>query len=272
MKFIAWDTSSKTGALVAFEAGPHPSFRLATELTMNVDSTHSERLLWGIHQVLESARWRLDEVDFFGVGTGPGSFTGLRIGVTTARTLAQALKKPLLGVSSLAALARPCAVTFSQAWVKHPTWVIAVTDACKGELFCLRGEASQVALCSSSESGSALWQEAVLEEVIQPELLVDEIRKKLTQNPLLHWVVVGEGRQRYSEVWNSLPLDRELTVQGGNGVQGRFLAQLVWEAFLAGDGQDQSPLRVYPRYLRAADAEIKLRAGLLPPSPQRTGL
>src|SRR4051812_2069169 len=110
MKFLAWDTSSKSGAVVAFEsrAGAY-DVHLVAELVLNVDSTHSERLLWGIHQVLESARWKLEDVDVFGVGAGPGSFTGLRIGVTTARTLAHSLQKPVVGVSSLLALAHPVA-------------------------------------------------------------------------------------------------------------------------------------------------------------------
>jgi tRNA threonylcarbamoyl adenosine modification protein YeaZ len=168
-RLIAWDTSSKVGALVALEwddSGTKSTnrlpYRLVSEWTLNIDAAqHSERLLWGIHQMLEACGWKLADIDFFGVGIGPGSFTGLRIGITTARTLAQTLGKPLIGVSSLAALARPVGIHFSDR--KERVIVIATSDAAKGELFALVGAARSLSDCVALSDGDfpGLWKRGV---------------------------------------------------------------------------------------------------------------
>lgn len=278
MKLLAWDTSSKFGALAALEwdgSSKDSSPRLVAEWTSSVEAAHSERLLWAIHQLLGSARWKLEDVDVFAVGTGPGSFTGLRIGVTTARTLAHTLGKPLIGVSSLAALARPVSL-----WLADHTpraIVVAATDACKGELFSLWGTARSVLDCVVMADGDVpgLWKRGVEEQVLAPDQLMRSIQRKLTQlkgeaKKEVTWTVVGEGRRRYLDAWNFLPVKKELrpAVPFSDHVQGRYLALLAWEAYQA--GLARHPLGVHPRYLRASDAELKLKAGLLPPGPTRT--
>jgi tRNA threonylcarbamoyladenosine biosynthesis protein TsaB len=272
MKLIAWDTSSKTGALVALEWSSDTcqgwqDVQLITELTLNVDLTHSERLLWGVHQVLESARWDIKDVDIFGVGVGPGSFTGLRIGITTARTLAHTLKKPLVSFSSLAALARPVALSFSHLKLKNEILIVSSTDACKGELFALWGTPQEVAKCVS-EAG--LWHKAVHEQVIEPEFLMEKLVKILEHSGKeTQWIALGEGRQRYQTAWDLLPAEQEL--KGfpvfPNQIQGRYVGLLAFEAVQAGHLEEG--LQVNPRYIRSSDAELKLKAGLLPPGPSR---
>jgi tRNA threonylcarbamoyladenosine biosynthesis protein TsaB len=233
---------------------------IVAEFVLNVDSAHSERLLWGIHQVAESARWKMEEVDIFGVGIGPGSFTGLRIGVTTARTLSHALQKPLVGVSSLAVLIRPLALHFSQSSDLSETVVIVATDACKGELFALWGSAHAVIQCvvMPDSPGTGLWAEGVYEQVIEPGQLMEFIEKTGKK-----WIAIGEGTQRYLDQWGRLPLEKKLNAPFicCNSIQGRFLALLVWQAIRANLATDA--LRVYPRYLRVSDAEKKLKSSMI---------
>jgi tRNA threonylcarbamoyladenosine biosynthesis protein TsaB len=240
---------------------------LVSEWTLDVQAQHSERLLWGIHQCLEAARWKLDEVDLLGVGVGPGSFTGLRIGITTARTLSWTLGKPLIGISSLAALARP--IARFHAVTGRPTLVIAATDACKGELFALHGLARSVRDCVVKAEGDqpGLWKNGVQEGVWGPDALARELRARFARlartNEHAAWVVVGDGRVRYPELWKGLPRDRELEpgLDFSTQLLGRAVGILAWEAQQAGLARPGA--QVSPRYLRAPDAELKLRAGLL---------
>ncbi len=274
MKLLCWDTSSKAGAVVAMEWNEtHPSdadwggVRLVSEFALNVDATHSERLLWAIHQVLVSARWNLEDVDAFAVGAGPGSFTGLRIGITTARTLAHSLGKPLISLSSLAALARPVARYFSSGAEK--VLVIAATDACKGELFSLWGEASEVQKCAvrGEFAQSALWSGGVREEVLTPDQFLRDLLPSLeNSDSSLTWVAVGEGVQRYPHFWSQLPQAqrRVFPLLFSNQVDARELGVMACECLRIQKNWD--PLKVFPRYLRASDAELKLKAGLLAPS------
>ena len=78
---------------------------LRGEITLNIGLTHSEQLLPLVDALLCQARTRLDEVEGIAVAGGPGSFTGLRIGMATAKGLAQGRNIPLVGVPTLLALA-----------------------------------------------------------------------------------------------------------------------------------------------------------------------
>lgn len=282
-RLIAWDTSSKIGALVALEWDEHaaaPSnaspYRLVSEWTLNVNAAqHSERLLWGIHQMLEACAWKLADVDIFGVGIGPGSFTGLRIGITTARTLAQTLGKPLIGVSSLAALARPVGIHFAER--PERVIVIATSDAAKGELFALVGAARSLKDCVAFANGDfpGLWKRGVEEDVLSPEEIIKRVKRKLAEGvgrDRAVYVRVGEGKLRYDEVWKKLPKSKEIEcpIPFIDHVQGRYLGSLCFEGVQA--GLARPALTVHPRYLRVADAEKKLLAGELKSAPMRSPL
>ena len=100
MSILAIDTATQVSSVaVASEE------KLAAELTMQARLTHSETLMPHIEQVLQMAGVKKAELDGIAVSIGPGSFTGLRIGLAAAKAMAYVLQKPLVGVSTLAALA-----------------------------------------------------------------------------------------------------------------------------------------------------------------------
>ena len=101
--------------------------RLVVEDTNVIRQTHSRHLLSMIEKALTIAKLELSDLDGFVVTRGPGSFTGLRIGISTVKGLAKAINKPLVGISYLKCLAQQSAVTNGL--------VCAMIDARRGELY-----------------------------------------------------------------------------------------------------------------------------------------
>ena len=101
MKILAFDTSSSALSAAIFDGkkklGLHES---------HLNLRHSETLAVTLQKLLKTGKIKPKNIDCVAVGLGPGSFSGLRIGVTTAKILSYALKAKLVGISSLEAMAR----------------------------------------------------------------------------------------------------------------------------------------------------------------------
>ena len=100
MKILALDSTAVVGTVALCE-----DERLIAHYTLNTGNTHSQTLLPMIESVLRSAEWTVDDVELFAVSQGPGSFTGVRIGIATIKGLAFGKNIPCAGVSTLEALA-----------------------------------------------------------------------------------------------------------------------------------------------------------------------
>ena len=100
MSILSIDTSSQVSSVAVLSAE-----RVAAELSMQGALTHSETLMPHIGTALEMARVKKEELDGIAVSIGPGSFTGLRIGLAAAKMMAYALHIPLIAVPTLEALA-----------------------------------------------------------------------------------------------------------------------------------------------------------------------
>ena len=268
-KYLAWDTSSLTGVIAAFEELPS-GFRKVCSFSLSLEtSKHSERLLWSIDSVLEAAGWELGQLTGIVVGTGPGSFTGLRIGVTTARMLARTLSIPLIPVSSLALLARGALPSVELLPKSGKVLVIACTDATKGEWFTLMGSSKRLRDCVVMADGdvAGVWGQGVLESVMTPDEVIEEISKRLKKDPDLNWLAFGLSVNRYPDLWDALPKKSRICLEATDlsRIHEDALVQIAHEAIQQGLARD--PVKVRPRYLRASEAEVKLKKGLLKPSP-----
>lgn len=100
MKVLGLDTST-----LMTTCGVIDENTLLGEFSLSQDMSHSEKLVPMIKEVLDNLNLTIKDIDVFGVSVGPGSFTGLRIGIATMKGFAHLFDKPIVGVSTLEALA-----------------------------------------------------------------------------------------------------------------------------------------------------------------------
>lgn len=100
LNILALDTSAKAASCAVYKDGI-----LLAESFTNAGLTHSQTIMPMVSDMLSSSRVSIDEIDLFAVSAGPGSFTGLRIGISAVKGMAMAKNKPCAAVSTLEALA-----------------------------------------------------------------------------------------------------------------------------------------------------------------------
>jgi len=125
-RLLAIETSGRFGSVAAIEANEANEPVLLTSRSLGEDQRSARSLAPAIAELLVSTGWERASIGCVGVAVGPGSFTGLRVGVTTAKAMAFAWDAALVGIDTLAALAHAA----------HPEargW--AVLDAQRGELY-----------------------------------------------------------------------------------------------------------------------------------------
>jgi tRNA threonylcarbamoyladenosine biosynthesis protein TsaB len=201
---------------------------------------HANRLLGAAEAALQRAGLGWEEVDRIAVGVGPGSFTGLRIGIATARALAQARGLPLVAVSSLEALALGASAGGTAgrsgdapAGADEPPLVLAVLDARRGEAF------------------AAAWRDGALvmpAAALSPEALAQQVGG-------LHGtaLAVGDGAVRFR---GPLEAAGALVPPDDDGAH-RLRAEQVCRLGAAGTPTDRDAL--LPDYLREPDAVPRQR-------------
>jgi len=188
---------------------------------------HAETLVPAIDFVCRQSGIGLDEISVVAVDVGPGLFTGMRVGLASAKAIAQALRVPMIGISSLDLLAFPCRLT--------DRVVVPVIDARKGEVF--------YSMYLQVPGGV---QQVASPTVGPVEELVGDLLAR-SQDVLC----VGDGAQRYREEI----LDGFYCEIGGDAQPSAApLVQLAHARALREDWVN--PWEIEPIYLRAPDAQI----------------
>jgi tRNA threonylcarbamoyladenosine biosynthesis protein TsaB len=190
---------------------------------------HAENLTPAIEFICRQAQVDLSEIGLVAVDVGPGLFTGLRVGLATAKAVAFALRVPMIGVSSLDLLAFP--VRFS------PRLIVAAIDARRGEIFYAfyRQVPGGVQRISEHAVGS-------------PDDLASELLATGEEA-----LLVGDGAHRYREDFDGLARV-EIVDAGNSHPSAASLVQLAHAQALREDYQQID--EIVPLYLRRPDAEI----------------
>lgn len=129
---LALDSSTATMSVALVRDG-----RVIDSFASLTERNHSVRIVSEMKLILERNGVRGEELDAIAVGQGPGSYTGVRIGVTAAKTLAWAWGKPLVGVSSLEALAYSAwrGIQESDVGAGEEAWLVPLMDARRGQVY-----------------------------------------------------------------------------------------------------------------------------------------
>jgi len=222
-RILAVDSSSLTGS-VALSQGE----TLIAESLLNVRSTHSEKLLRQIDLLLIETGWQLQDLDLLAAVTGPGSFTGLRIGVATIKGLAQVLDKPVVGISSLQLVAMNLPLC--------PVPICVFMDARKQEVYTQQFE-------WIAEGPRALDQGRVL----PPQRLLEQLNSEVA--------LVGDGVPLYRQLIEKLAANK-VRLPASSAHQPRA-SQAAWLACRASLNQQAvNSAELLPTYIRPSDAEL----------------
>jgi tRNA threonylcarbamoyladenosine biosynthesis protein TsaB len=226
MKVLAVDTATKSCSVAIVDKDT-----LLAEVSIISEQTHSKHLMNMISRAMGMSGLNINDLDGFAVIRGPGSFTGLRIGISSVKGLAIASGKPVVGISSLDALAMQS--NFS------PYLIFPLLDARKGEVYFSRYRFKNFLLKKEME-----------EQVLPPDKAVCNIKEPC--------IFIGNGAFLYREVI----LDRigdfaRFAFSFQNTIRASTVAYLGMDRLKNNDTDDVFTL--VPKYIRKSDAELKLQ-------------
>jgi tRNA threonylcarbamoyladenosine biosynthesis protein TsaB len=226
MRVLALDSTTRSGSVALVENG-----RVIDEREGDPSRTHGERLPAELAQL--GAAW--PTIDIFAVASGPGSFTGLRIGIATMQGLALVTGRPIAGVSALEALAQ-----IASQHVEPGSLIAAWIDARRGEVF---------SALYRTTSAPVFTQDRVV-EIESPAVAVPALTlRSWSQYDLRTAVFAGDGAARYASAIGAGDAGPRIAPPA-------LLAGAIAHMAAASTGLAGSPSAIHPLYVRRPDAEL----------------
>ncbi|MFZ5944415.1 MAG: tRNA (adenosine(37)-N6)-threonylcarbamoyltransferase complex dimerization subunit type 1 TsaB [Bacillota bacterium] len=209
--------------------------RVLAESFLNTGNTHSQQLLPLIKHTLDSANLKLADIDGIAVSSGPGSFTGLRIGMATAKSIAQVTGLKLIGIPTLDALAYNLK--------GYPGVICPILNARKQEVYCALYEMQGEDLQRISDFW-AINPEVLAEKLLQLEHKTTFLGDGVAEYHQVLHLLLGE-KAGWAPIHNLLPRAASLGFLGLKKLQ---------------EGLSDDIFRLEPFYLRKSEAEVKWEA------------
>lgn len=246
MKILSLDTSSQNASVAILE-----NKEVLIELNNNDEKTHSQKLMPMIDEVFQKAGFTLDDISLIACGVGPGSFTGLRIGIATAKAFADSKNIPVVSVNSLESLA----YNLQQTGI-----ICSLLDAKNGNVYCGLFEIAQ-------ENGSLMIDKQELtfmsfrnenNELVNQNLLTflqTNSTIAITNQPIYF---VGDGSKIYHDMIVAMPLQNQIAFSSNeqNIVSSISVAEIGYTKYKNGNYGNSDILS--PIYLRKSQAELTL--------------
>ncbi len=225
MKVLALDTSSIVASVAVMD-----NEKLIGEHIINHERTHSQKLMPMVEALMGNCDLTMEDIDLIAVAEGPGSFTGLRIGVATAKGLAHAMNIPVVGVSTLDALA------FNLPFCEG--LVCPILDARRSQVY----------------TAIYKWEAGDLHSIEAPMAIsLDELMEKLLARSE-RVIFVGDGIEKNAEVLIKNLGNRAIfSPNTARMPRASSVAQLALQK--AKDENLESFFALTPNYLRKAEAE-----------------
>lgn len=226
MRVLALDTSSLMSTCSVIEDN-----KLLGEYSLNQDMSHSEKLVPMIREVLSNLDFKIEDIDLYAVATGPGSFTGLRIGVATMKGFAQVFDKPVVGVSTLEAMAYN---------INSRDIIVPIIDARRNRVYV----------------GVYTYDDG-LKEILKPQVMdVDTLIHNLSSYENI--IFNGDGASTYlNKIDEGLGGRYRLAPIGQNFCRATSIGELGMEKYKKGIVDDYFSL--VPEYLNLSQAERELK-------------
>lgn len=241
MPLLAFDTATRATAVAWQSTASERALEARDDPPAGQRPRHTACLLPLIADLLERSGASFDQVERIAVGIGPGTFTGLRIGIATARALGQALGVPLVGVSTLESLAAHVEHAYPRVQGSQDT-VLSVLDARRGEVF--------AAAWSLTQGGRApLFGVRALTPTELAGLLART--ERLAPNRTL---AVGDGALAFRDILESSGVVIPDDDSECHRVTASAHCRLAWSL------PARHPNDVHPYYVRLPDAELGRRA------------